>query len=109
MMGKSAEAIAHFQESIKTQPDQPGAYYGLGMEYLKLEDLEQAELNFNRALEIKPNYEQAHYRLGMIMMRRKNYDEAIRYFSRALEINPGYEEARRSIEEARKNEMGDAR
>ncbi len=109
MMGKSGEAIAHFRESIKTQPDQPRAYYGLGMEYLRLEGLEQAELNFKRALQIKPNYEQAHYRLGMIMMRRKNYDEAIRYLSRALEINPGYEEARRSMEEARKNEMSDAR
>jgi Tfp pilus assembly protein PilF len=79
------------------------------MEYLSLEDLEQAELNFNRSLRIKPNYEQAHYRLGMIMMRRKNYDAAIRYFSRALELNPGYEEARHSIEEARKNERSNAR
>ncbi len=61
--GKTAEAIAEFQEAAKIAPREPNVHFGLGFLYWKSHDYDKAKQEFEAELATDPNHAQA---LGLL-------------------------------------------
>lgn len=81
-------ARAAFLEAIDEQPDDPRAYYDLG---LVLEDLGQpgrAEKAYRRALELRPDFDRAQTNLGLLLLRHNEPQEAVALLEQAVARHP---------------------
>jgi protein O-mannosyl-transferase len=91
--GKHQDAIYHYQNSIKINPEYDNAYYNLANAFKDQKNMEEAANNFRETIRVNPNYVDAHNNLGIILETYyKKYDEAIYHYHRALQIdsnNPG--------------------
>ncbi len=65
-----------------------GAWNLLGLCYLELDELTQAEEAFKRQIDVSPQSTFAYNNLGRVYARKRNYDAAIAQFRKQIEINP---------------------
>jgi tetratricopeptide (TPR) repeat protein len=91
------EAVAHFQEAARLDPDYALAQVGLAETYTMLwsfgfvscpEALAQAEAAARRAVELDPKLAEAHAALGALKMCEWDWAGAEAEFQRALELAP---------------------
>lgn len=79
--GKQEEAIPHFKEVLRTEPQFSAAgkfaHYNLGLAYLRLGNLGRSVDHFQYALWIDPDYLKARYNLAVAFTRMGNIDDAI--------------------------------
>lgn len=89
-------AKKHFEFVLKEDPQNSGAYNGLGNIYYLRNDLDKAITHYKKAIQITPNYLFAHhdlaaayYRKGKndTSVRRESYEKAIEEFRKALQLN----------------------
>ena len=67
---KYDEAICHYYEELKIQPDNFGTHYNLGIALIKKGEREEAIKHFQKAILLKPNYEPARQALDIIKQQR---------------------------------------
>ena len=60
----------------RSQPDDVMVWYGLGSEYVKLEDWPKAAQALRRVIEINPDYTAAYQMLGTALSNQGKMDEA---------------------------------
>jgi tetratricopeptide (TPR) repeat protein len=89
--GKYIEAIEAFQSAIKKDSKSTGAYNGLGVAYMKLQEYEKAEIALKKALGIEPDSAWVHSNLGLMYSETGRYEEAVSAFKEALKVNPDLE------------------
>lgn len=87
------EALAHYRQAQKLNPQDVRAYYGLGNVYSDLYCNDSAIKAYLTALDLKKNYLEARVGLGYAYAEEERYDDAQEQFQRALEIVPGDVEA----------------
>jgi tetratricopeptide (TPR) repeat protein len=87
-LGKVAEAVGHFRESARLQPDSAAAQYNLGTTLMRLGDYTEAIDRLQNALRLDPKYVQAHNSLGAALRLQGLLAEARRHFEQALLIRP---------------------
>ena len=86
---KIDEAIIHYREAIKINPDACDAYYNLGLALRDKGKMEDALREFRETVRIRPSYADAHNNIGIILeMYYKKYDEAIYHYQSCLKIEP---------------------
>jgi len=73
------------------------AWYQLGLQALKAEQLAEAEVAFNAVVKAKPRHTGALYRLGEVSERRGLRPDAAWFYMRTLQIEPGHVSARRQL------------
>lgn len=66
MLGKTKESIKVFNTAIKKTEGHYLLYYNLGLNYYKINDLENAEKNAIKAIELNPNHSSSHLMLANI-------------------------------------------
>ena len=71
--------------------------YALAQLYVKLNDLEKAEIECHKILEKDPQDANAHFYIGYIYSESSKEDNAIKEFSRAIELNPSHSSAMNSL------------
>ena len=76
-LGKSAEAVAEYQKSIRLDPGMEDAYRNLGFIEWTQHRLEPARDALQRAVELSPNDSFAHYYLGRVELDAQRYSQAI--------------------------------
>ena len=81
-------AVQCFKRAIALSPDYAMAYTLCGLEYVLLEDFEQAGTYLEKAVCINPRDFKAWYGLGDICFKTEKYVLCEVYLSRALEIHP---------------------
>jgi rhomboid protease GluP len=86
--GKTDEAIADLQRSIKQRPDFAATHSALARAYLQKHDLANATAEMNRVIALDPRNEDAHYRLGLIYLEQKLPSKAQEVFAQLLKVNP---------------------
>jgi lipoprotein NlpI len=86
--GRLEEAIAHFLEVVKINPNLPDAHHNLGLALTEKGKLDKAISHYSEALRIDPNRANTHNDLGIALVRQKKLHEAIVHFSKALEMSP---------------------
>ncbi len=95
--GRLDEAISHYSEALRREPDYETAHIGLGAALVKQGRLDEAVAHYIRALRIRPNCEVTHYSLGIALTRQGKVDEAVVHYTKALKLNPEYAEAHNGL------------
>ncbi len=93
LTGRIEEAIQHFEQALRIEPDYAEAHDSLGIALAQTGRIEEAIQHYEQALRINPDYADAHYNLGIALARTGRIEEAIRHYEQALRINPDYAEA----------------
>lgn len=84
--GNHRDAVKQLQISIALHPDFMIAFNELGVEYLRLEELEKADEAFRSALKINPDAFAPLMNRGIVLVHLKRYEEAKSVLSDALKI-----------------------
>ena len=91
--GKTREAMMHFQNSLRIEPNQAAILSCLGVFLLDMGRVSESLANLQKAVEVEPNFADAHYNLGNTYLQMGQAKEALSHYQRALEITPDDTEA----------------
>jgi tetratricopeptide (TPR) repeat protein len=86
--GKNEEAVAHYLEAIKIDPNYVDTHYSLAISLEKLKKVDAAITHYREALRINPVYSSAHINLGVILEEQFKHDEALYHYRQALRTDP---------------------
>src|SRR2546427_6038941 len=78
------QAIEAYQQLAKSEPRNAQYPNMIGIAYLNLTNLSQAQKYFERAVKVDKKYFSALNNLGMVWYEQKNYRRAIREYQRAV-------------------------
>jgi Tfp pilus assembly protein PilF len=87
--GKTADALAMFQEALKLAGEDPTALYNMGVAEQRGDHLSDAQGFYERALAQDPNFGEAHNNLGTLLMALGKQQEAFDEFHAAAISTPG--------------------
>ena len=68
------EALAHFAQAIKINPDHAEAYHNIGVIFSRMKKFKEASSFFSKAVQIDPDYKEARDNL-LILKKILNQDE----------------------------------
>jgi len=108
-LGKSAEAEAEYDESIRLEPQQPEAYRNLGYLAWTLHRLPEAEKALHTAVTLAPEDHFTHYYLGRVELDEQQYAPAIHDLESASELWPEDPEFLLTLAAAESTMHGDGR
>ncbi len=91
--GKFNEAVYHYGEVIRLQPDYANAYYNRGTIYIELGQYNEAIHDYNETVRIKPDYMLAYFNRGMVYSKLGRYQPAIKDYTEAIRLAPDYADA----------------
>jgi tetratricopeptide (TPR) repeat protein len=86
--GQPDEAMAHFEQAIKLQPDYAEAYYNRGNVLYAKGRIDEAITDFEKTLQLQPNHADAHTGLGNALLRKGALKEAIVHYNEAMALAP---------------------
>lgn len=89
-------AVDEFLSAIKLKPDYWEAYYHLGLTYVEIGRLEDAEENIKKALELqqlKSGKSDLHDELGNVYLMQGKYSDAINEYEKAVNLDKNNVEA----------------
>jgi tetratricopeptide (TPR) repeat protein len=84
--GKSAEAIAKFNEVIAAVPNCAECYANIGTVQGQAKKYEEAEAAYKKAIEIKPDFSEAYSGLANVYNAEKKFDLAAEASKKAMEL-----------------------
>lgn len=85
---RSEEAVAHFQEAIKSNSNHDSVFSNLGTALRSIGDLKRAIIAFEKASELNPDSTTTMNNLGVLYRETGNVEKAGYYFDRAIELSP---------------------
>ncbi len=91
--GNVEQALDLLLEVSREAPDKPYIFTNLGLAYLKLQQLDEAEKAFRQALEQNDRDAVAHNHLGILQRQKGEFAEALERYRRAIEIDDDYAQA----------------
>jgi protein O-mannosyl-transferase len=100
--GRTAEAIAQYQQALRLQPDYVDARNNLGAALMTTPGrMDDAIAQYREALRLKPDYPGVHYNLGNALLKIPGQmDEAVAHLQEALRRDPDFADAHRSLGDA---------
>jgi hypothetical protein len=87
---RNDEAIFHFQESVRLNPEGNVGFRNLGNAYQMAGKYSEAIRAFSEAVRISPNDVESHYHLGYAYLLEGNSDLAYREYLQLLRLNESY-------------------
>jgi tetratricopeptide (TPR) repeat protein len=91
--GSYSEATTHFEEILRSAPNDTDALHHLAGCQIQLKQYEEAKISIEKALDIDSKNELAWFRLGQIHYTCKRYESAVDAFGKAIEIKPEFSDA----------------
>jgi tetratricopeptide (TPR) repeat protein len=89
-MGRYNNAIHHYREFLRTDPDSALAWSKIGLAHLELGEWDKAREACEQALECEPGNLLARFSLGCIDLDQRRFDDAERRFHELLSESTGY-------------------
>ncbi len=86
--GRPADAVRHFEASVKARPDSAAARYNLGTALAVGGQLDRAVLEYERAIALNPKYAVALANLGSVLLQQGRTLEAVRRLEQAVALSP---------------------
>ncbi|GHU88878.1 hypothetical protein FACS189476_06760 [Spirochaetia bacterium] len=86
--GDYNQAIAHYDEAIRLDPNNAVAYTNRGIAYSYKDDYNKAIADFTQAIRLDPNNALAYYNRGGNYYNAVNYNKAIADFTQAIRLDP---------------------
>ncbi len=93
VLGRREEAIAAFQAATEAAPENPAAFYNLGLLYQQGQCFEEAESAYRRAIEVRHDYVAAWNNLGALYHEQGRHDDAESALHQALGHDPDFGDA----------------
>ena len=92
LQGKSDEAIREYEKAIAivTYSTPEYAYYNMGREYVRLNDLPKAEAMYKRAIALRPSFGEAYEALALTQSEKGEWKEAAGTLERLVNVAPSY-------------------
>jgi len=94
---KMDEAIVHYKEAIRLDPDFRKAYVRLGDALYKQKKMDEIIVNYKKTIRgtirLNPNLAIAHSNLGDALVEQKKIDEAIVHYKEAIRLDPDFTKA----------------
>ncbi len=91
--GKTAEAVAHYQATIRLDPDFEQAYNNMGIVYAQAGKTQEAISQYAEALRLNPQFAEAEYNWGIALQLAGRDREAIPHYERAIELQHDFSKA----------------
>jgi len=91
--GHTEEAIKHYLQALRSNPDYALAYYNLSNAYAEQGKDKKVIEACKQAIRIKPDYADAHYNLGVAYGGSHKYEDAMEAFKQVIRIDPDYLQA----------------
>jgi Flp pilus assembly protein TadD len=95
--GRTADAVAHFRESLRLNPDSAPTRYNLGLTLSMQRAFAEALGEFEHAVRLDPEYAEAHNNLGALLHLAGRLDDAGVHYRRASELRPENAEAHNNL------------
>ena len=87
-LGRTAEAIAHYEAALQISPAYADAHNNLGNALAEHGRLAEAFPHLETAVRLRPAYTDAHYNLGNALLHSGRPAEAIGHYQAALRLDP---------------------
>ncbi|MBL8047918.1 MAG: tetratricopeptide repeat protein [Chthonomonas sp.] len=87
--GRTSEGLAHLEEAVKLEPENPFPYLKLAEELRRRGYRERALRAIQGAVLFAPDQSFYHYWMGDILLELGRFDEALAAFRAAIELSPG--------------------
>lgn len=71
-LGKTEQSIKLFNEALEKVGDYYLLYYNLGIDYVKIKDIKNAEIAFTKAIQGNPKHPSSHYGLALLESENDN-------------------------------------
>ncbi|WJI09978.1 tetratricopeptide repeat protein [Methanobacterium sp. CWC-01] len=94
-MDKYQEAVAIYDDSLKTNPQDTIAWNNKGTTLISINEYQEAIKCFDKALKIDPKDAAAWHNKGVGLEKLGKQQEAIKYYDQALELDPKFEQAKK--------------
>ena len=91
--GRIEEALNHYNQSIRLNPNFADAYLFRGVFYDKFGQYQLAIEDYNNAILLSPNYVDAFYNRGVSYAAIGQYQQAYDDYNKAISLNPNYDVA----------------
>ena len=99
-LGRPADAVRHFEASVRIKPDAASAKFNFGTALASAGRLDEAVDALGAALVLRPAYPQAHNNLGRVLLAQGKAAEAIAHLKEALRLDPSNNSAASNLAEA---------
>ncbi|KAL1559750.1 Hsp70-Hsp90 organizing protein 2 [Salvia divinorum] len=108
---KYPEAIKHYSEAIRRNPNDPKAFSNRAACYTKLGAMPEGLKDAEKCIELDPTFSKGYTRKGAVQFFMKEYEKALETYQEGLKHDPQNQELldgiRRCVEQANKASRGD--
>ena len=87
--GRLEEALPHFEEAMRLDPDNPGYAYNLAVAHEMKGDLPKAAYFLAQTADMSPDRADVRIKLGILLNAAGRANEAVSHLTRAAELEPG--------------------
>jgi tetratricopeptide (TPR) repeat protein len=94
---EKAPTLRQLKAAVAERPNDPEAYYDLGVTYENMGKTREAIRAYQQALNLKPDFAPAYSGLGWSKVKQGNFDEAIKDLKKMVELKPASKEARAEL------------
>ena len=95
--GRSDDAMVHYEEAIRLQPNYADAYYNRGSVLFAKGRIDEAIADWEKALQMQPNDADVHTSLGNALLQKGSLREAIAHYVIALALAPEDPHSRNNV------------
>jgi tetratricopeptide (TPR) repeat protein len=88
--GRLTEAIPHYQNALRLNPDFADAHNNYGSALMRMGDLTEAAAHYETALRIAPTLAEAHFNYAILCDMQGKTSEAISRYEKAIKFDPDY-------------------
>lgn len=85
-----SQAVSHWSEVIRSDPEDSSAYIGRGLAHRELRDYDKAIADYTAALRIDPKSVAAYLDRGSVWSKKRDYDKAIADYTEVIRLDPKY-------------------
>lgn len=100
--GKHTEAVIHYTEAIKHDPNSAVLYSNRSLAFLKIEQLYFALEDAANCIKLEPSWPKGFFRKGEVELKGGNYSKALMSYRQALLLDPADEGISAAIARAQK-------
>ena len=91
--GDYPEAIKHYNDAIRRNPDDPKLYSNRSACYTKLMEFHLALSDAEQCIKMDPNFVKGYLRKGASLVAMKDNSKAAQVYRKAMELDPNCQEA----------------